>query len=299
MMGQPGQSELYDVLIVGGGPAGLAAALYASRAGLKTIVFEKERWGGKIASVERFENYPGAFPAQTGAEFTEKLKAQAENFGAQLVQGEAIVQKSEGGAKEILANGTLYTGKTLIFSSGASDKIEYEKFLGRGVSTCATCDAPFFQDSEVFITGSGQELVSDVLELAKFARKVWVLGKGTIEGIESAENIEVLPDAQIAGLGGDELLTQVEILNTKTGEKRIFRAKEGENFGLFVINEAKSYILTDEAMRTEKEGVFAAGDVREKSLRQVITAVSDGATAAAAAGKYIREGVWVDGKKTG
>jgi thioredoxin reductase (NADPH) len=307
---------LYDILILGAGPAGLSAAIYAGRAGLSVLVIERGAFGGNVFQTAEIANYPGVLPGETGAELAARLEAHADAFGAEKAYGAAEAVSLSGEIKEVTAGGTAYRGRALIIATGSvPTKLGIpgeEEYTGRGVSYCAICDGPFFSGLDVYVVGGGDSALEESLYLAKFARKVTVIhrrdafraAKSIVDHVKGTENISFLLDTVVTGVGGGELLTRIETENVKTGERRVISANDGENFGFFVfagmkpetglfagaLDTENGYIVTDEEMRTNISGVFAAGDVRRKALRQVVTAAADGAIAAIRAEKYLLEG---------
>ena len=310
--------KIYDALIIGGGPAGLAAAIYAGRARLSSLVIERGMFGGTVFQTTEIENYPGVLPGETGAELSARLEKQAWSFGSEKVIGEVSAAELSGDIKEVLCGGTVYRGRTLIIATGRAVSVPAKlgipgeaEYLGRGVSYCAICDGPFFKDSDVFVAGGGDSALEESLYLAKVTRQVTIIHEGDVFSAEkkfvdlakNTSNISFLMNTKVTGIGGEDLLTRVDTENAKTGESDTIVAAEGENFGLFIyVGEAPAtgvfgdaldmengYILTDEEMRTNIPGVFAAGDVRRKTFRQAVMAAADGATASLFAGKYLLE----------
>jgi len=310
--------KIYDVLILGGGPAGLSAAIYAGRAKHSALVIERETFGGKVFNIKDLENYPGILTGETGADFSERVAAQAWSFGAEKALGEVLSAELTGDVKELICTSAVYRGRTVIMATGKSistaNKREIKgetEYVGRGVSYCAVCDGTFFSGLDVFIVGGGDRALEESLYLSKIARKVTIINdadslraeKKLVNLVNKAENVSVVTETVITEIGGGDLVTLVDTENIKTGERNTITAAEGENFGVFILTgtgqqtgffkdtlETKDdYIVTDEEMRTSVPGVFAAGDVRFKTFRQAVTAAADGATAALNAGKYLME----------
>lgn len=307
---------MYDVVIVGGGPAGLAAGLYAARARLKTLILEKEKAGGQIVITDEVANYPGSIEHAAGPSLVKRMKEQAEGFGAEFVLDPVRELELDGEVKKIIGKQNTYEAKTVIFATGASPKYigcpGEKEFTGRGVSYCATCDANFFEDFEVYVVGGGDSAIEEAMYISKFARKVTVVhrrdslraAKSIQEKAFKNEKIQFMWNSTIVELKGDGLLNSMIVEDTVTHERREIKADENDGtFGVFVfigydpqnsLVEGKldmegGYIVTDENMHTNIPGVFAAGDNRKKSLRQVVTATADGAIAATQAEKYIEE----------
>ena len=309
-------SKLYDVIIIGAGPAGLSAGLYAGRARLDTLIIEKAREGGQIVNTADIANYPGSMEGESGASLIERMKNQAKQFGAETVYDTIIDAELSGEIKTIKGLADTYQAKTLILANGAQPALigcpGEKEFTGRGVSYCATCDGAFFEDLEVYVVGGGDAAVEEAIFLTRYARKVTIIhrrnelraSKSIQEKAMENPKIEFMWDSVVKGLSGEELLDTMIVENVKTGERREVKADAGDGmFGVFVfigfkpqtqLYEGKlemenHYILTDDNMRTGIPGVFAAGDIRAKSLRQVVTATADGAIAATQAEKYLAE----------
>jgi len=310
-------SKIYDVIILGAGPAGLAAGLYAGRSRLSTLIIEKGQDGGQIAITDEIENYPGQMvEGETGPSLIARMTAQAEKFGVERVTDTINEAALEGDTKKLISAKAEYAAKTVILATGAFPrpigcKGEAE-YMGKGVSYCATCDANFFEDFEVFVVGGGDSAVEEAMYLSKFARKVTIIhrrdelraAKSIREKAFANPKIEFFWDSVVEELHGDEILSGMTVKNVKTGETRLVEADEEDGmFGVFgfigtvpnsklfegVIDMENGYIKTDDDMKTNIPGVFAAGDIRVKSLRQVVTAAADGAIAAMQAEKYIEE----------
>ena len=306
--------KIYDVIILGAGPAGLAAGLYAGRSRLSTLIIEKEKEGGQIGSTSEIENYPGSLAEESGPSLVDRFYAQAQRFGAQMVVDTVTDVELDGEIKKIVGQKETYLARSFIIAGGARPtKIDCpgeEEFTGRGVSYCATCDAAFFEDFEVYVVGGGDAAVEEAIYLTKFARKVTVIHrrdelravKAIQEKAFKIDNLHFMWNSVVKELSGDGLLSRMVVEDTKTGEQREVLADENDGlFGVFVfigfkpnttLFEGKlalenGYIRTDDDMKTEIPGVFAAGDIRVKSLRQVVTAAADGAIAATQAEKYI------------
>ncbi|MEG1027208.1 MAG: thioredoxin-disulfide reductase [Oscillospiraceae bacterium] len=309
-------SKIYDVVILGAGPAGLSAALYAGRARLSTLVIERGQDGGQIAITDDIENYPGSPNAEPGPVLIGRMSAQVERFGAERVKDNIKSVDLKSNPKKITCVNGEYLAKTVIVATGAFPKpagSENEgKFVGKGVSYCATCDANFFEDFEVFVVGGGDSAIQEALYLTKFARKVTVIHrrdelratKSLQEKAFANEKMAFMWDSAITKFDGEELLNRIEVKNTKTGEITVINADEEDGmFGVFVfigfnprselvegqLETENGYILANEEMETSIPGVFAAGDVRKKSFRQVVTAAADGAIAVHSVEHYLSE----------
>ena len=308
-------SKVYDVIILGAGPAGLTAGLYAGRSRLSTLIIEKGRDGGQIALTSEIENYPGQMlENEDGPSLIARMTAQAEKFGAERVNDTIEKVELQGEIKKLVGWNGEYLGKTLIIATGAFPRPigckNEEEFMGRGISFCATYDAVFFEGLDVYVVGGGDAAVEEAMYLTKFARKVTVIhrrnelraAKSIQEKAFRNPKISFLWDTVVEEVNGDDVLNRMTVRNVKTGEKTVIEADPADGmFGMFgfigmnpssklfegVLDMENGYIRTDGNMRTNVEGVFAAGDIRVKSLRQVITAAADGAIAAVQAEKYL------------
>lgn len=301
--------KIYDVAIIGGGPAGFSAGLYASRGKMSAVIIEKGKWGGQAGTTEELENYPGSIEHPTGPSLMERMKNQAEAFGTEFIRDEVVGFDLSDKVKVLkLKNGEL-KAKSIIIASGAQytnlGAPGEDTFRGKGVSYCATCDADFFTELEVVVIGGGDAAVEEAIYLTKFADKVTIVhrrdefraAKSIVEKALANEKIEVKWDTVPVEIYGDGIVEGVKLKNVKTGDITDYRTdgvfifvgtKPISDFVKGIVDmDAKGYIIADEEMRTSVEGIFAAGDVRVKSLRQVITAAADGAIAAINAEKYI------------
>jgi len=306
--------KLYDVIIIGAGPAGLSAALYAGRSRLSTLIVEKDADGGQIVITSEIENYPGGIEHETGPSLVSRMVKQAERFGAQKVYDTITEVSLDSEIKVLKGQKGEYSGRTVIIATGAHprpiDCPGEREFIGKGVSYCATCDAAFFEDFEVYVVGGGDAAVEEAIYLTGFARKVTVIHRrDELRAVKSIQErafanpkIEFMWNSVVTELRGDGILSSMVVQDTKTGETRVIEADvEDGTFGVFVfigfiphsdlfigkVEMDGPYIKTDEDMKTNVPGVFAAGDVRSKSLRQVITAAADGAIAATQAEHYL------------
>ena len=309
--------KLYDVIILGAGPAGLAAGLYSGRYRLSTLIIEKAKDGGQIAITDEIENYPGQMvEGESGPSLIARMTAQAEKFGAERASDTITKVELEGPVKKLYGTKGEYQCKCLIIATGAYPrpigcKREGE-FVGKGVSFCATCDANFFEDLEVYVVGGGDSAVEEAMYLTKFARKVTIIhrrdelraAKSIQEKAFKNPKLHFMWDTVVDELLGEDILSGMIVKNTKTGElTRIDADEEDGLFGLFgfigynprselfegMLDMDHGYIKTDDNMHTNIPGVFAAGDIRVKALRQVVTAAADGAIAAMQAEKYVSE----------
>ncbi len=304
-------AQEYDIIIIGGGPAGLSAGLYAARSKAKTLILEHGKWGGQAATTEELENYPGSIEQPTGPEITARMKKQAEEFGAETKVEAVTKVELKGDIKTVATENGEYRSKTVIIATGAKPRLmgipgELE-LRGKGVSYCATCDADFFTDLNVAVIGGGDSAIQEALYLTKFAEKVTVIhrrdelraAKTLQDKAFANEKIDFIWDSVPVEIMGDGIVERLKLKNKKTGE-----ISEIEADGVFIFvgydpvsdlvkdlveTDERGYIITDEEMRTSMDGVFAAGDVRKKMLRQVVTAAADGAIAAVAAEHYMAE----------
>ena len=303
------ETNMYEVIIIGGGPGGLTTGLYTSRARLSTLLIESALYGGQMTTTEFIENYPGFPQGVTGDELSSLMAEQAKKFGMETVTEEVVKVNLEGDMKIVQAQESAYRCKALIICTGT----EYRKlgvpgekeFAGKGVSYCATCDGAFFKDSQIVVVGGGDSALTEALFLTKFAKELTIIHRrdalrGTKiyqERIFANPRIKMLWNSVVQEIKGDSIVRSIVVKNVKTGEVNEF---DTEGVFLFVglsprtqflkslvnLDEA-GYIITDENCETSVKGIFAAGDCRKKLLRQVATAVGDGATAAFAAEKYL------------
>lgn len=309
--------EVYDLIILGGGPAGLSAGLYAGRSCLKTLLIEKGAPGGQIALSADVENYPGQMlEGETGYSLAARMADQCERFGVERVADTIRETRLDGEVKRLTGGKGEYRARTLILATGASPRpigCENEKeFVGRGVSYCATCDGAFFRGLDVYVAGGGDSAVEEAVFLTRFARRVTVIhrrdalraAKSIQERAFANPKIDFLWDSVVARVDGTDVVDTIAVRNVKTGALTEIRAsREDGMLGLFgfvgylpstelfrdQLPLENGYIRTDEDMRTAVPGVFAAGDIRVKSLRQVVTAAADGAIAAVQAERYLAE----------
>lgn len=313
--------KIYDLIIIGAGPAGLSAGIYASRSRLSTLIFEKGRAGGQIVTTAEVANYPGSLHDEgsmdtTGPKLVARMVQQAEHFGAERVMKEIKNFDFSGDIKTVSdESGNVYKTKTIIAATGAVPRkagfIGEKEFTGKGVSYCATCDADFFTDLEVFCIGGGYAAVEEAMYLAKFARKVTLVVRkphfrcpeSIVEKALANPKISVMFNTEVISVEGDGVVERATFKNNVTGDVWMHEAHEDDGtFGVFVFTgydpnteifkghldmDEHNYILTNENLATNIPGIFAAGDLRPKLLKQVITAAADGALAATAAEKYI------------
>ena len=301
--------HIYDMLIVGGGPGGYTAALYAARAGLDVIVLEKLSAGGQMALTTQIDNYPGFEEGVDGFTLGEKMQAGAERFGARSEYAEVYSLDLSGEIKKAITSEGDFYGRTLVLATGASPRKmgvpEEDQMVGRGVAYCAACDGMFYKGKTVVVVGGGNTAAADAMVLSRICKKVIVVHRRDTlratkiyhEPLMKAENVEFQWDSKVKKLLHGDKITGVLVENLKTGEETAIDAD-----GVFVSVgripatdlvkdliplDDQGYVLADETTRTEVPGVYAVGDIRAKALRQVVTAVADGAVAAHFAEEYI------------
>lgn len=305
--------HLYDVIIVGGGPAGLSAAIYMARARYKVLVMEKEKIGGQITITSEIVNYPGV-EKTSGKELTHSMKEQAEAFGAEFLMAEVLDMDLEQDIKVLHTTAGEYRALGVVLATGANPrKLGFtgeKEFQGRGVAYCATCDGEFFTGLEVFVIGGGFAAAEEGIFLTKYAKKVTMIvreedftcAKTVADQVKKEDKIEVHFNTEIVEAGGEGMVSHAKFRNNQTGEIWTHEAGEDGGFGIFVFagyvpntswmggkvacNE-QGYLITDENRKTDIDGVYGAGDVCIKNLRQVVTAVSDGAVAATSLEKHV------------
>jgi len=303
----------HDIIIVGGGPGGLAAGIYASRSKLNALVIEKGRFGGQAASTEEMENYPGFYQGTTGPQLTRQMHSHAEHFGCQFIKDEVVELQLEGSAKTVVTKKGSYSAKAVIIATGAEPRTLGVKgeaeFKGKGVSYCATCDADFYEDLDVVVVGNGDAAIEEAIYLTRFAAKVTIIvihDEGVLDATRviqerafANEKIDFIWNSVLEEIKGDGIVEAVAVKNLKTGQ-----VTNLETNGVFIFVgtvprtehlrgkvdlDEKGYVIANELMETSVDGVYAVGDVRQKYLRQVVTAAADGAIAAVAAEKYLHE----------
>lgn len=305
----------YDLIIIGAGPAGISAATYACRAKLKTLIIDSGESGGQIRITSEVVNYPGILSI-SGAELSDTMRKQAMSFGAEMLHAEITDIDLSADWKKISTNQGDFEALTVIIATGAKPRLAgfrgEEEYRGRGIGYCATCDGEFFAGLDVFVVGGGFAAAEEALFLTRYARKVTILVRkdrfscspSIVEKVQSHPKIEVKFNHVIEEVTGEGVLKKAVLRNTETGELTSYTPPEGESFGVFVFagyvpmsdfvkdqvdTNEQGYITTDETMATNVPGVFAAGDIRPKILRQLVTAASDGAIASTSAEHYIHE----------
>lgn len=301
---------MYDIIIIGSGPAGLSAAIYAQRACLDTIVIEKNGIsGGQVLNTWEVDNYPG-FPGVTGFELSRQFREHANKLGARVVQDEVVQVELSGNVKKVVCEEETYEARCVILASGAHHRtLEVpgeEELRGAGVSYCATCDGAFFRGRTVAVVGGGDAALEDAIFLARMCEKVYIVhrrdklrgAKRLQERLQALENIEFVWNSETVAIEGNAQVEALRLRQTKTGEERrldvegvfiaVGIAPESELYAGQLELDEQGYIRADESGQTSVPGVFAAGDVRTKALRQILTAASDGANCVASTERYLQ-----------
>ena len=298
---------MYDVIVIGAGPAGLTSSIYLRRSNKKVLVLEAVTYGGQIINTLDIENYP-ARPHVSGFDFANDLYNQAKELGAEIIFEKAININDNADYKEVITNKSAYKSKAVIIATGAENRklgIDKEdELIGNGVSYCATCDGAFYKEKPVAVVGGGNVAIEDALYLSDTSSKVYLIhrrdtfraDKKDIDKLKEKTNVEFIYNSNVTGLIGDQKLEKIEVTNNNGDKKEIEvsalfvavgRVPENENFSKIIDLDEKGYVIAKEDCKTNKEGIFVAGDNRTKSLRQLVTAASDGAIAATNAIKYI------------
>ena len=299
---------MYDIVIIGAGPAGLTAAVYGGRAEKSVLVLEKETFGGQVTHSPKIENYPGTLQ-MSGNEFAEKLIEQALSLGAEIELDEVTGIENEGKIKKVIGENATYEAKSVIVATGSKHRklgvADGEKFVGAGISYCAVCDGAFYKDKEVAVIGGGNTALQEAVMLSELCKKVTLVQnlsfftgeKKLLNLLEKKDNVEFITSSVVCGLEGADSLSSIRIINTETNEEKtifvdgifvaIGQVPENEPFRSVASLDEHGYIVSGEECESGTQGVFVAGDCRTKLVRQIATAVSDGAVAAVNACRYI------------
>lgn len=308
---------MYDIIIIGGGPAGLTAGLYAGRSKLKTLIIEKDIAGGQISGTAYVENYPGSIENPTGMALSERMEEQAKQY-ADFVFENVEEVKLDGEIKTVKTDSNEYQAKVIIISTGARhrklDVKGEEEFANRGVSYCATCDGPFYQGLDIYVVGGGDSALEEANYLTRYGKSVTIIHRRdefrasgvVVENVKNNPKIMFEYNSVVKEIRGDKEVEELVLENVKTKEEKVIKNEDGSPIGVFVfvgniaqtelfkdmLKMENGYILTDDDMKTDIEGVFAVGDTRKKSVRQAVTAASDGCVAAVMANRYLESKSW-------
>lgn len=308
---------MYDLIIIGGGPAGLTAGLYAGRSMLKTLIIEKDIAGGQISGTAFVENYPGSIEDPTGMALSERMEEQAKEY-ADIVFENVKEVELEGEVKKVVTDSNTYEAKTIIISTGARHRHlgvpGEEEFANRGVSYCATCDGPFYQGLDIYVIGGGDSALEEANFLTRYGKSVTIVHRRdefrasgvVVENVKKNPKIKFELNSVLKEIRGSKEVEELVLENVKTNEEKIIKGDNNSPIGVFIfvgnvasteifegkLDMEKGYIITDEDMKTNIEGVFAVGDTRKKSVRQAVTAASDGCIAAVMANRYIESKSW-------
>lgn len=309
---------MYDVIILGAGPAGLTAGLYAGRSKLNTLIIEKAIPGGQIATTAFVENYPGSIEEASGMSLSDRMYEQAKEFCEFKTANVTKVELEDKVKKIYTEDGEVIEAKVVIISTGASHRKlgakGEDEFANRGVSYCATCDGPFFTGLDIFVVGGGDSALEEALYLTKFAKSVSIIHRRdefrasqvVVDKVKANDKIKLVLDSVVNEIKGEKDATSIIVENVKTHEISELKSEDNGPIGVFIfvgyipqtdifegiIDLDHGYIKTDDDMKTEIEGVFAVGDTRVKSVRQMVTAAGDGCIAAVVANRYLEGQVW-------
>lgn len=308
---------MYDIIIIGGGPAGLTAGLYAGRSKLKTLIIEKDIAGGQISGTAYVENYPGSIENPTGMALSERMEEQAKQY-VDFVFEKVEEVKLDGEIKTVKTDSNEYQAKVIIISTGARhrklDVKGEEEFANMGVSYCATCDGPFYQGLDIYVVGGGDSALEEANYLTRYGKSVTIIHRRdefrasgvVVENVKNNPKIMFEYNSVVKEIRGDKEVEELVLENVKTKEEKVIKNEDGSPIGVFVfvgniaqtelfkdmLKMENGYILTDDDMKTDIEGVFAVGDTRKKSVRQAVTAASDGCVAAVMANRYLESKSW-------
>lgn len=302
-------SFVYDMIVIGGGPGGYTAALYGARAGLSVLVLEKLYAGGQMSQTHQIDNYPGYAQGIDGIELAVNMQQQAERFGAKTVLTEVLAVDLKASLKVIQADSGMFYGKTVVLATGAGPRelgVPGERELtGRGVAYCAACDGNFYRGKTVAVVGGGNSAAADALLLSRIAKKVYLIHRRDSlratkiyhDALQNAENVEILWDSQVMQLLSEQKLTGIVVQNLKSRQQQsipvdglfisVGRKPATELISGQILLDESGYAVADESTKTDVPGVYAVGDMREKPVRQIVTAVADGAVAAHMAEQFL------------
>jgi len=301
---------MYDIIIIGAGPAGLTAAIYARRASKTVLVLEALSYGGQIINTPDIENYPAAMHI-SGYDFATKVYEQAQELGAEFVFEKAVGIKDNGDTKEVITDDNTYTAKAIIIATGSENRklgVENEdKLVGRGISYCATCDGAFYRGKKVAVVGGGNTALEDALYLADLAETVYLIHRrdafrgdeATVNALKERDNVKFIYNSNVTKLIAEKRLTAIEVTDKNTQEVTtielnglfvaVGRIPENQNFAQLIKLDDSGYVSAGEDCITNVPGIYAAGDNRTKSVRQLVTAAADGAVAATEAVRFVQE----------
>lgn len=301
---------MYDIIIIGAGPAGLTAAIYARRASKTVLVLEALSYGGQIINTPDIENYPAAMHI-SGYDFATKVYEQAQELGAEFVFEKAVGIKDNGDTKEVITDDNTYTAKAIIIATGSENRklgVENEdKLVGRGISYCATCDGAFYRGKKVAVVGGGNTALEDALYLADLAETVYLIHRrdafrgdeSTVNALKERNNVKFIYNSNVTKLIAEKRLTAIEVTDKNTQEVTtielnglfvaVGRIPENQNFAQLIKLDDSGYVSAGEDCITNVPGIYAAGDNRTKSVRQLVTAAADGAVAATEAVRFVQE----------
>lgn len=301
---------MYDIIIIGAGPAGLTAAIYARRASKSVLVLEALSYGGQIINTPDIENYPAAMHI-SGYDFATKVYEQAQELGAEFVFEKAVGIKDNGDTKEVITDDNTYTAKAIIIATGSENRklgVENEdKLVGRGISYCATCDGAFYRGKKVAVVGGGNTALEDALYLADLAETVYLIHRrdafrgdeSTVNALKERNNVKFIYNSNVTKLIAEKRLTAIEVTDKNTQKVTtielnglfvaVGRIPENQNFAQLIKLDDSGYVSAGEDCITNVPGIYAAGDNRTKSVRQLVTAAADGAVAATEAVRFVQE----------
>ncbi len=302
-------STMYDIIIVGGGPSGMTAGIYSGRGGYKTLIIEKLGTGGQMMLTDIIDNFPGFPDGITGYELQDKMHRQVKKIGVEIVYDEVVKISREQNNFKIISKNGFYESLTVIIASGAKHKslnVKGEKeFVGKGVSYCATCDGPFFRGKSVAVIGGGDTALTEAIFLSKFAKKVFIIHRrdrfravqSLVNSAKRISNIEFVFNSVVEEIKGENVVKTIILKDNNNNIKELnidgvfvlIGLEPNTDFIDLPILDTNKYIITDEKMMTNIKGIFASGDVRSKSFRQIITACGDGAMAYHYASEYVDE----------